>query len=99
MGCFATDHREKVSKVYQTGHVRVQALKEGTFSNSKGAFLSIIGPSGSGKTTLLNLVGCLDKLSESFGDFLSYPRRGGPGKPHPTLKASRMDPVPALGCV
>jgi putative ABC transport system ATP-binding protein len=54
---------QNVSKVYQTGEVPVTALKEVTFSISKGAFLAIIGPSGSGKTTLLNLIGCLDKPS------------------------------------
>lgn len=54
---------ENVGKVYQSGEVAVQALKEITFSIPKGAFLSVIGPSGSGKTTLLNLIGCLDKPS------------------------------------
>jgi len=52
-----------VSKVYQSGEVSIQALKEVSFSIEKGAFVSFVGPSGSGKTTLLNLIGCLDKPS------------------------------------
>ena len=54
---------ERVSKVYQSGEVLIQALRDATFSIPKGAFLSVVGPSGSGKTTLLNLIGCLDKPS------------------------------------
>ncbi|MCF8145540.1 MAG: ABC transporter ATP-binding protein [Deltaproteobacteria bacterium] len=52
-----------VSKVYQSGEVSIQALKEVNFSIEKRAFVSFVGPSGSGKTTLLNLIGCLDKPS------------------------------------
>jgi putative ABC transport system ATP-binding protein len=52
---------QNVSKVYQAGEIRVEALKKVSFEIPSASFTSFIGPSGSGKTTLLNLLGCLDK--------------------------------------
>ena len=52
---------ENLSKIYETGEMKVEALKELSFEIEQAAFVSFVGPSGSGKTTLLNLVGCLDK--------------------------------------
>lgn len=49
-----------VNKVYNMGDIKVQALKDITFSLPEASFVSFVGPSGSGKTTLLNLIGCLD---------------------------------------
>jgi putative ABC transport system ATP-binding protein len=53
-------------KEYQTGEVKVPALKNLTFAIEAASFVSFVGPSGSGKTTLLNLIGCLDKPSGGF---------------------------------
>lgn len=47
-------------KTYGTGETKVDALKNASFSVSKGEFVAIVGPSGSGKSTLLNLLGALD---------------------------------------
>ena len=47
-------------KTYGAGDTKVEALKNVSFSVSKGEFVSIIGPSGSGKSTLLNMIGVLD---------------------------------------
>jgi len=55
---------QNLSKDYQVGEVKVQALKSVSFEIEPGSFVSFIGPSGSGKTTLLNLIGCLDKPTE-----------------------------------
>lgn len=49
-----------ITKVYDTGKVKVEALKDITLKIETGEFISLMGPSGSGKTTLMNIVGCLD---------------------------------------
>ncbi|RPJ48858.1 MAG: ABC transporter ATP-binding protein [Chloroflexi bacterium] len=51
---------QNLCKTYGKDDVQVQALKNATFSVSKGEFVSIVGPSGSGKSTLLHLIGGLD---------------------------------------
>lgn len=50
----------EVSKTYQMGVVRVDAVKEVSLSINQGEFLAITGASGSGKSTLVNMIGCLD---------------------------------------
>ena len=52
---------DNLTKAYTTGTVRVEALKDLTFTIDRASFVTFIGPSGSGKTTLLNLIGALDR--------------------------------------
>lgn len=52
---------EKISKVFNSGDTKVNAVKDVTFTVPEGQFASIIGPSGSGKSTLLSILGALEK--------------------------------------
>ena len=59
---------ENIRKIYQTGDMKVEALKGVSLSFRKSEFVSILGPSGCGKTTLLNIIGGLDKYTD--GDLI-----------------------------
>ncbi|AHJ14367.1 ABC transporter ATP-binding protein [Sulfurospirillum multivorans] len=49
-----------LKKVYQTGEIRQEVIKDLSLEISEGEFISLVGPSGSGKSTVLNMLGCLD---------------------------------------
>ncbi len=53
-----------IKKVYDTGKVKVEALRGVDLKINEGDFTIVIGPSGSGKSTLMNIMGCLDKPTE-----------------------------------
>jgi len=51
---------DRISKTYDMGEVKVEALKESSLDIYEGEMLVILGPSGSGKSTLLNIMGGMD---------------------------------------
>ncbi len=59
-----------VTKVFETGKLKVHALRGLDLEIHEGDFLALVGPSGSGKTTLLNLMGALDKPTSGRVDVL-----------------------------
>jgi ABC-type lipoprotein export system ATPase subunit len=52
----------RLEKTYDTGAVRVHALKGVDLAIHRGEMVSIMGPSGCGKTTLLNCLSGLDSI-------------------------------------
>lgn len=54
----------KACKTYGKGsEIKVEALKNASFSVEKGEFVCIIGTSGSGKSTLLHLLAGVDEAT------------------------------------
>ena len=54
---------ENAGKIYRTGDVEVQALRDVSFEIEKGEICVVVGQSGAGKTTLLNILGGMDTLT------------------------------------
>ena len=52
-----------LSKIYQTGDIKVHALREVDLSLYESELVVLLGASGSGKSTLVNIIGGLDTPS------------------------------------
>src|SRR5215813_5282019 len=55
---------QHVCKIYHSGQLRVEALRNIDMEVAKGEMVAIMGPSGCGKTTLLNCLSGLDTIDE-----------------------------------
>jgi putative ABC transport system ATP-binding protein len=53
---------DNIAKTYDTGRVKVRALRGVTLSVKRAEIIAIMGPSGCGKTTLLNCLSGLDTI-------------------------------------
>ena len=54
---------KNLRKIYKTGKLEFEALRNISFTIKEKEFVSIMGKSGSGKSTLMNILGCLDTVS------------------------------------
>ena len=54
-----------LKKVYRSGEIDLEVIKDFSLEINEGEFVSHVGPSGSGKSTVLNMLGCLDTPTSS----------------------------------
>jgi putative ABC transport system ATP-binding protein len=51
---------KNIYKIYETGGISTEVLKNVSFNVDEGEYIAIMGPSGSGKSTLMHIIGALD---------------------------------------
>jgi len=59
---------KSVTKIYETGEMKVQAVDKASIQVEAGEFAALVGPSGSGKTTMLAMLAAL--LAPTAGEVI-----------------------------
>jgi len=59
---------KSVTKIYETGEMKVQAVNQASIQVVAGEFAALVGPSGSGKTTMLAMLAAL--LAPTAGEVI-----------------------------
>src|SRR6266702_2585892 len=80
-----------VHKDYDTGKLKVQALKGVSLRFRRGEVVAIMGPSGCGKTTLLNCLSGLDSVTSGIIKIAGQDIRGLSDRELTTFRACEMD--------
>ncbi len=80
----------EVTKHYQQGQRKVEALRGVSLRIEAGEFVSIMGPSGSGKSTLMHLLGALDSPTSGEVLFQGRPLHALPDRELSLLRRTRI---------
>jgi putative ABC transport system ATP-binding protein len=59
---------QNICKIFSTGVINFEALKNINLDIKEGEYTAILGPSGSGKSTLMQIIGCL--MTPTSGHYL-----------------------------
>jgi putative ABC transport system ATP-binding protein len=81
---------EGVHKVYDTGKIKVDALRGVDLTIERGEMVAIVGPSGCGKTTLLNVLSGLDDLTSGRAYIEGEPLQEMSDRKRTRYRAERM---------
>ena len=79
-----------IEKTYETGDVRVHALRGVDLTVERGEMVSIMGPSGCGKTTLLNCLSGLDSVDAGEARIEGIPLQTMSDRARTDYRARRM---------
>ncbi len=79
-----------VWKVYESGRLRVEALRGVDLDVRRGEMVAVMGPSGCGKTTLLNCLSGLDDVSKGQVTLEGKPMAGLNDLERTRLRSRRM---------
>jgi putative ABC transport system ATP-binding protein len=83
-------HAASVTKTYETGASKIEALKSIDLTIRRGEMVAVMGPSGCGKTTLLNCLSGLDTVDSGVITIEGENLAGMSDKQRTAYRANRM---------